>query len=761
MDAGEAFRAAVVFGDRAELDAPPEAAVDLDVPIFPTGIDRVVPAFVLEGLDGFLEEGFAAVAVFAPEADVCDAAAGAFEIFFRAGDDGGRGAFEFEPGEVAGPAADEGLGEGEEGDEEPGRDGVVLGLEPGVDHVGEGHEERAADHEVGDDSQERNGNRAEENECGERDPLDAAEVGGDIGLRGGVDRLEKALAEDAVVDHGFVDEPGEARCAVDLAFPFRGAGGAEEDEVLEAQHRLGLAVALLLFAKRFEREAAVVPDDGGGAEGDDAAALLEAPAEVHIVAGLAVFVVEAADLVERPTVESHVAAGNVLGDDIGEEHMARTAGGRGHTGLHPIFRRRRDVRAADAREVAAEKRADQVIEPVGIGHAVAVCVNDDLAGGGVGADIAGETEAFVFLADIFDPRVAGRDLLRVVGRAVVDEDDFVVGVVDLFERGEAAVEGFRAVVGADDDGGLRVGGKLHARGHGTVAREEVFYGFERGFFCAVAAHEAERPVENFLASAEPFIGPRVDDCAGETAADDAFDVPAEHFGLLLLGVANGVHAEFAEDERLVVGEILQAGEVAVEVVLAVQVDIEGDEVAVLREEVFGGRVARVGEQGAGIGLASDLDQLLDKLGDLARAEPADHGCRNFVSHEVAEDGGVAGIFGDAVADGFFRLVADFSIVEKFEVFGPGDRDEGADAAFGAEVEEPARGDIVDADEVDARLDHEVEIGGGLGGSSEMLALGIGGERAVGGAFDEKLFVAFEEKFRAHAHGQQIAHGGRI
>lgn len=83
------------------------------------------------------------------------------------------------------------------------------------------------------------------------------------------------------------------------------------------------------------------------------------------------------------------------------------------------------------------------------------------------------------------------------------------------------------------------------------------------------------------------------------------------------------------------------------------------------------------------------------------------------------------------------------------------------AAFGAEVEEPARRDIVDSDEVDSRLNHEIEVGGGFWGSSEMLALGIGGEGAVGGSLDEKLFVAFEEEFRAHAHGQRITHGGWI
>ena len=216
----------------------------------------------------------------------------------------------------------------------------MFGLEPRVDHVRQRHQKRSAEHQIRDDAQERDWDGTEENEEREGDPLDAAEVGGNIGLRGGVDGLKEPLAEDAVVDHGLVDEPGEARGAVDLAFPFRGAGRAEEDEVLEAQHRLRFAVALLLFSKGFQRETAVVPDNRGGAEGNHAATLLKAPAEVHIVTGLAVFVVESSDLIKRPAVKSHVATGNVLGDDIGEKHMTRTTRCRRHAGLHPVFRRR-------------------------------------------------------------------------------------------------------------------------------------------------------------------------------------------------------------------------------------------------------------------------------------------------------------------------------------------------------------------------------------------------------------------------------------
>ena len=46
---------------------------------------------------------------------------------------------------------------------------------------------------------------------------------------------------------------------------------------------------------------------------------------------------------------------------------------------------------------------------------------------------------------------------------------------------------------------------------------------------------------------------------------DAFDVPGEHIGVFFLRVADRVHAEFAHDAGLLVGEVLQAQEVTLEV----------------------------------------------------------------------------------------------------------------------------------------------------------------------------------------------------
>ena len=104
-----------------------------------------------------------------------------------------------------------------------------------MDHVGKRHQQRAADHQIRNDPQERDRYGNEENKRRQRDPLDAAQIRSDLGLRRRVNGLKQPLAEHAVVDHGLVDEPGEARRAVDLTLPFRRPGRPEKHEVLEPQ----------------------------------------------------------------------------------------------------------------------------------------------------------------------------------------------------------------------------------------------------------------------------------------------------------------------------------------------------------------------------------------------------------------------------------------------------------------------------------------------------------------------------------------------
>ena len=554
-----------------------------------------------------------------------------------------------------------------------------------------------------------------------------------------------------MIDDRLVDQPREAWRTVDLSLPLRRAGGSEEDKVLEAQERLRFAVSFLLLAEGLQREPAVVPDDGGGTEGDDLTLLLEAPAEVDIIPGFAVLGVEAADLVKGPLVEGHVASGNVLGHHVREQDMAGTSGGRGDAGLMPVLCWRRDVRSADARVVAREERPDQVIEPVRVGHAVAVGVGNDLAGGVGGADITRDAESHVRLMDCPHPRVMGDDLARVVLGPVVDKNDFVVGIVQLLERAEAGLEGLTAVVTADDDRDLGDGGKRGCRGDGSRPVEE-FPDRGEGFLgSAVATDEPEVPVEDLVASAEPLVGPGVKDRPGESATHHGIEMPADHLGLLLLGVADGVHAELPHDEGLVLGEVLESGQVALEVLPAVQVDVESQEVDVLREEVLGRRVAGVGVERAGILPAGDIDQMLDELGDALGSEPAHHGGGDLVAEQVSEDRVVPLVLPDGRDDRLLDGGPDLGIVQELDMLHPGDAQEDADAVLQTEIQEPGGGIGVDANEVRSTLTDRGKVSGGLLPGPEFIPLGIGREGTVGHSLEEKLLLSLEEELRAHGH----------
>src|SRR5205823_4085846 len=177
-------------------------------------------------------------------------------------------------------------------------------------------------HQIRHDSETRQKNSKTEKKKRQREPFNAAEIRGNVRLRRRIHRLEKSFAENAVVNYRSIDEPAEARRAVDLSAPFRGAGWAEKNQMFEPQQRFSFAVTFLLFQKRPEREAPMMPDDGRRTKRDDAAGLLQTPAKIDIVAGGVIFRIESANLFESPAIKRHVTAWNVLGDCVGKQNVA-------------------------------------------------------------------------------------------------------------------------------------------------------------------------------------------------------------------------------------------------------------------------------------------------------------------------------------------------------------------------------------------------------------------------------------------------------
>ena len=86
--------------------------------------------------------------------------------------------------------------------------------------------------------------------------------------------------------------------------------------MFERKQSFSLAVAALLFQVIAHRVAAEVPDHGSRTEADFVSFVLQAPANIHVVAGGAKDWIKAIDGFQRFAAECHIAAGDMLGDFI-------------------------------------------------------------------------------------------------------------------------------------------------------------------------------------------------------------------------------------------------------------------------------------------------------------------------------------------------------------------------------------------------------------------------------------------------------------
>ena len=253
---------------------------------------------------------------------------------------------------------------------------------------------------------------------------------------------------------------------VDPARPRRVAADVVLLGPLALEQRLGPAVAALLAQVAADGVAALVPDHRRGREADRPARSPAGASRGRRRRRRRGSGIEAAEAVEAPTAERHVAARDVLGRAsskrtwIGPARRARDAA------ATVAVVARRDVRAADRRESALLEGVDEVLEPVRVRPRVVVEVRDDLSGRRLGARVAGRAEAAVLGVVISRESELLGDRRRLVGRAVVDDDHLEVGVVELEEALAGARDRPRAVVAADDDGDAR---PRRARANGTSA----------------------------------------------------------------------------------------------------------------------------------------------------------------------------------------------------------------------------------------------------------------------------------------------------
>ena len=170
-----------------------------------------------------------------------------------------------------------------------------------------------------------------------------------------------------------------------------------------------------------------------------------------------------------------------------------------------------------------------------------------------------------------------RDLRRVVGGAIGDDDHLVVGIA----QPATSPPGIPAASAAPlyVQTATVICGCVGAPSPGAAANAS-FTAASAGFGRALARGQAEVPVEDLVAAAVPRVGPREHERAGAPRLVARFELPAQRVRLLLLAVAAAVEADLRHQQRAFVGEVLQTAEVAFELLAPLEVDVERQEVEV-------------------------------------------------------------------------------------------------------------------------------------------------------------------------------------
>ena len=98
-----------------------------------------------------------------------------------------------------------------------------------------------------------------------------------------------------------------------------------------------------------------------------------------------------------------------------------------------------------------------------------------------------------------------------------------------------------------------------------------------------------------------------------------------------------VHPEFPQDKRMFTSEILEPQQVPLEIALVMEVNVKTTKISILRQQIFGRGIRRIGKESIRIDSASDPDQFLHKFNHATRAEPARDGTGNFVTDQVTKN----------------------------------------------------------------------------------------------------------------------------
>lgn len=243
----------------------------------------------------------------------------------------------------------------------------------------------------------------------------------------------------------------ESDTPIDAAFPADPALG-KAMRMFFKEEGFSMAVSYLLFEIFPGSGPAVVPDKGSSGKPERESSVAKPPAKVDVVSCGVKDGIEALDLREGGFFNGKMTAGQVFGGEVINHDVSGSAGGCGGEGKCQRFGFRGEVWSADRSMVGLGISAGEPSEPLLVRAAIIISEGEDFTGcfGRTVISRGGESRGF---------EVQGADSLllvqkfgRAIGRAIVDNDDFKVGVVDISAGLDAGFDSAGTIAGADDDG---------------------------------------------------------------------------------------------------------------------------------------------------------------------------------------------------------------------------------------------------------------------------------------------------------------------
>src|SRR3984957_167012 len=174
----------------------------------------------------------------------------------------------------------------------------------------------------------------------------------------------------------------------------------------------------------------------------------------------------------------------------------------------------------------------------------------------------------------------------------------------------------------------------------------------------------------------------------------------EELGLFGLSMPESIHADLAQQERLVPNQVLEPEQIAAERFGIVQVDVEGDKIERRQVEILGWRVTGIRYQPVRVSLSGNVSQFGEEFLDPASALPTDHVGRDFIAHAVRKEGRMTTASFRGCANRFARLRLRSFCFQETKVIAPGNVRIERNVLLTRKVKQPSRRDMVCPDGID-------------------------------------------------------------